>query len=160
MRPELQGLDTFAEGVDAIVEAQQRVAQNYFDDGSVEAACPPLKALLHIMCHGQYEGMDVNDPRLRQMFTRDAMLASDWYAERLHTKQQRDIGLWRRHLAALKSFRSSGMPSRHVDLDARLAMADRQLERVSSPAYLQELVGTIGADPFHGQGHPIHGHAH
>ncbi len=30
-----------AEGVDAIVEAQQRVAMNYFEDGSVEAACPP-----------------------------------------------------------------------------------------------------------------------
>jgi len=28
-------------GVDAIVEAQRRVALNYFEDGSVEAACPP-----------------------------------------------------------------------------------------------------------------------
>jgi hypothetical protein len=26
-----------------------------------------------------------------------------------------------------------------------------QLERVSAPAYLEELVGTIGADPFHGR---------
>jgi hypothetical protein len=28
------------------------VALNYFEDGSVDAACPPLKALLHIMAHG------------------------------------------------------------------------------------------------------------
>ena len=57
LRPEKQGLELFAAGVDAIVEAQRRVALNYFEDGSVEAACPPLKALLHIMAHGEYEGM-------------------------------------------------------------------------------------------------------
>jgi hypothetical protein len=30
-------------------------------------------------------------------------------------------------------------------------LARAQLSRVSSPAYLDELVGTIGADPFHKQ---------
>jgi len=29
--------------------------------------------------------------------------------------------------------------------------AHAQLARVTSPAYLNELVGTIGADPIHGQ---------
>ena len=32
-------------GVDAVVEAQRLVALNYFEDGSVQGACPPLKAL-------------------------------------------------------------------------------------------------------------------
>jgi hypothetical protein len=57
LRPEKQSLALFAAGVDAIVEAQRRVALNYFEDGSVAAACPPLKALLHIMAQGSYEGM-------------------------------------------------------------------------------------------------------
>ncbi len=68
LRPEKQSLELFAAGVDAIVEAQRRVALNYFEDGSVEAACPPLKALLHIMAHGEYEGMGLNDSRLSRAF--------------------------------------------------------------------------------------------
>ncbi len=83
LRPEKQGLELFAAGVDAIVEAQRRVALNYFEDGSVEAACPPLKALLHIMAHGAYEGMGLDDPRFRKLFDRETVLASDWYEERL-----------------------------------------------------------------------------
>ena len=83
LRPEKQDLDVFVDGMDSIVEAQRRVALNYFEDGSVDAACPPLQALLHIMAHGHYEGMTVHDPDMRGMFTREALLASDWYKERL-----------------------------------------------------------------------------
>jgi len=148
LRPEMQDLGVFAAGIDAIVEAQRAVASNYLEDGSVKAACPPLKALLHIMSHGDYQGMGAADDRLRAMFTWESMLASDWYRERLSVKQQRDIALWRRHLAALKAFRSSGLPAQGVDLEARLATAERQVARVSAASYLDELTGTIGADPF------------
>jgi hypothetical protein len=54
-------MEAFAAGVDAIVAAQKRVAENYFYDGSVHAACPPLRALLHIMAHGEWEGKGVED---------------------------------------------------------------------------------------------------
>ena len=65
----------FAAGVDAIVEAQRQVALEYFQDGSVEAACPPVKAVLHLMAHGNYLGMAAEDPKLRAMFTRESILA-------------------------------------------------------------------------------------
>ena len=94
LRPEKQDLEEFAAGVDAIVDAQTRVARQYFEDGSVEAACPPLRALLHIMARGDYEGKGAEDPAVRQMFTREALLSSEWYRERLRTKQARDIALW------------------------------------------------------------------
>jgi hypothetical protein len=138
LRPEQQNLAQFAEGVDAIVAAQARVAQQYFEDGSVAAACPPLEALLHIMAHGDYRGMTAEDEGVRQLFRRDAMLASDWYRRRLRAKQSRDVALWTRHIDAL-----TGVP----DLAGRLDEARRQLARVSNPAYLDELEGTIGADP-------------
>ena len=70
LRPELQDMDAFAAGVDAIVASQKRVAENYFYDGSVEAACPPLEALLHIMAHGEWECKCVGDQAVRSMFTR------------------------------------------------------------------------------------------
>jgi hypothetical protein len=147
LRPELQDMDAFAAGVDAIVASQKRVAENYFYDGSVEAACPPLEALLHIMAHGEWEGKGVGDPAVRAMFTRESVLASDWYQERLRAKQERDIALWRRHLASLEAF-VSGAGSAQFDVRARLVEARAQMARVSSVAYLSELVGTIGADPF------------
>ena len=138
LRPEAQDFAQFAEGVDAIVEAQARVARQYFEDGSVAAACPPLEAILHIMAHGHYNGMTADHEGVRKLFRRDAMLASDWYRRRLRAKQSRDVVLWTRHIAAL-----SDVP----DLAGRLEEARRQLARVSSPDYLSELEGTIGADP-------------
>jgi hypothetical protein len=111
------------------------VALNYFEDESVEAACPPVKALLHIMAFGHYQGMPVSDPRLRTSFTRESLLESEWYQDRLRAKQLLDIALWNRHRDA---------PSK-TDLHA--ATASEQLARVKSDAYLAELVGTIGADP-------------
>ncbi len=146
LRPEQQDLELFAAGVDAIVEAQRRVALQCFEDGSVHAACPPLKALLHIMAHGSYQGARVDAPEIRAMFLRETLLASDWYQERLSVKQERDTALWRRHAAAIEAFRGSS-----IDLENRRELVRRELARVSSPSYLRELRGTIGADPFHGQ---------
>jgi hypothetical protein len=154
LRPETQDADLFAQGVDAIVEAQTRVARQYFEDGSVDAACPPLQALLHIMAHGNYQGRHANDPEVRASFTREALLSSDWYRERLETKQKRDVSLWTRHVRALEEWAATGRPAEGVDLEERLAESERQLARLSAPEYLVELEGTIGADPFHGQGMP------
>ncbi|MGD0577386.1 MAG: hypothetical protein ABSC08_00505 [Bryobacteraceae bacterium] len=150
LRPEKQDAEAFAAGVDAIVESQRRVALNYFEDGSVEAACPPLKALLHIMAQGAYEGLGADDAGLRAMFTREHLLASEWYRERLRVKQQRDVVLWRRHIAALEAFRLTPVlaAAGEVDTEALLATARQQLARVGSTEYLGELTGTIGADPF------------
>jgi hypothetical protein len=142
LRPEKQDVTLFAAGVDAIVEAQRLVALNYFADESVEAACPPVKALLHIMAFGHYEGMTVSDPRLRVSFTRESLLESEWYQDRLRAKQLVDIALWTRH-------RDAGSPKRQrggSEAD-HLSMVNEQLNRVTSDEYLAELVGTIGADP-------------
>jgi phosphoenolpyruvate carboxykinase (diphosphate) len=150
LRPEEQDPELFAAGVDAIVETQRRVALHYFEDGSVEAACPPLQALLHILAHGSYRGMSVDAPQVRALFLRETMLAGNWYQERLRVKQERDIALWQRHAAALEAFRSGpgNVGNCNIDLEQRFALVRRESARVSSPAYLQELRGTIGADPF------------
>ncbi len=147
MRPEKQDLAVFARGVQAIVDAQRSVALNYFEDGSVEAACPPIKALLHVMAYGEFEGMRETDRCLRAMFTRDSLLASEWYKNRLRAKQTLDNALWTRHREALDMFMTGGTPAPQIDLKARLVWVRQQLNRVKNESYLQELVGTIGADP-------------
>ncbi len=146
LRPEKQDIEVFVEGVDAIVEAQRTVALNYFEDGSVEAACPPIAALLHIMAHGHYQGKTEKDPCIRAMFTRESLLESDWYKERLCSKQTVDIALWSRRIDALKAFLNSSLPAGQIDVPARLAFARERLAHVSSASYLDELNGTIGAN--------------
>jgi hypothetical protein len=81
----------------------------------------------------------------RAMFTRECLLASDWYKDRLRVKQERDVALWSRHIAALEGCGANG--ARQIDVAGRLAEARRQMARVGAVAYLAELVGTIGAEP-------------
>lgn len=151
LKPELQDLDTFVEGMDTIIAAHKEVAANYFEDGSIEDACPPLKALLHIMRDGEYEGEGLDSPRIRELFTRESMLASDWYAERLQSQQTHDTALWTRHVAYLESFlerKTHASVAKRLNIASRLTAARETLERVSSKSYTETLVGTIGRQPI------------
>ena len=133
-----------------ITEAQERVAKEYFEDESVQDACPPLRALLTIMAHGSYEGKDAHHPEVRAMFTREHLLGSYWYKDRLRAKQQVDVRLWKRHLAYLDGFipkPAYRTECQALDLSARRAYAAAELDRAKSPAYVDELVGTLGTDP-------------
>jgi phosphoenolpyruvate carboxykinase (diphosphate) len=133
------------------VATQKRVAKMYFDDGSIAQACPPLKALLHIMLHDEWEGKGLEHAEFRKLFTRENLLASDWYAARLKAKQAVDRRLWKRHADYLNHFMRK--PS-HEDVAAefsiagRLADARKKLEEVESPEYLKKLSGTLGAEPI------------
>ena len=114
-------------------------------------ACAPLKALLHIMAQGQFEGRDLSHAKVRSLFTRDNMLASDWYAERLRAKQTVDVKLWQRHISYLTKFVTK---SHYAEESARLGIEDRlhrarvELKRIQSSAYLEEIRGTLGANPL------------
>jgi hypothetical protein len=151
LRPELQSLEVFADGMDNIITTQKRVAKMYFDDGSIKQACPPLKALLHIMLNDAWEGRGLADADFRKMFTRESLLANNWYAARLAAKQKIDRQLWRRHVEYADKFLKRAS---HADEAARLGIADRlsrakkTLEQVESPAYLETLRGTLGAEPI------------
>jgi len=149
LRPEKQDLAAFADGVNNIVDAQQRVARDYFADGSVEAAIPPLKALLHIMAWGEYEGKTIEDPEVRNLFTRDYILQSGWYRERLLNKQQIDTRYLDASISYLDSFICREENQEYVEslhLQDRIQGLLQELETVKSDSYLEFLHGTIGAD--------------
>ena len=72
--PKMQDLESFVDGIDNIVSAQKSVAENYFRDGSVDLACPPLRALLHIMRDGDVRGRRTSTiPRSADLFTREQL---------------------------------------------------------------------------------------
>ncbi|HTB81821.1 MAG TPA: hypothetical protein VK717_13130 [Opitutaceae bacterium] len=147
LRPELQDMDVFADGVDNIVATHRRVAESYFNDGSIELACPPLHALLHIMVHGQHQGLGLEAPAIRTLFTREHLLGSEWYAARLDAKQRVDVALWDRHVKSLERFFDQPFYAdviARLQLKERLAHARAELARVNSATYRASLQGTIG----------------
>jgi len=148
--PETQDLESFLDGVMYIAQAQQRVAQVYFEDESIQAACPPLKALLEIMATGTWNGKSAQDPEFRQMFTRQAVVGSQWYQDRLKAKQQADIRLAKTKREALEKYCNdpNNLPVIHrLQLPQRLLLAQEQLKHFESSEYLKSLSGSIGMDP-------------
>ncbi len=157
LKPELQGMADYVDGIKNITEAQERVAKEYFDGntpsagGGVEAACPPLQALLHIMAFGDYNGMTAESPELREMFTLDHMLQSDWYQRRLATQQQRDTALWARHASYVQGVLNDpayALEAQELSLADRLAYAQAQQAKAADPGYAASLRGALGADPL------------
>jgi hypothetical protein len=150
LKPELQGMDLFVEGMDNVVATQKRVAALYFEDGSVEWACPPLKVLLHIMRDDQWEGKTMDDAEVRAMFTRESVMASDWYRARLEAKQRVDVRLWDRHASYLERFLknpSYAEEAERLGLAERLENAERKLREARDPSYVESLRGCTGAEP-------------
>lgn len=152
LRPEKQGMDVYIDGILNITEAQQRVALGYLEDGSVKSAIPPIQALLHIMAEGTWNGKTIDDPEVRSMFTREYILESDWYRERLERKRDVDVNLWKRHVATLEKFLQQPIYAVEADrlgIHQRLETARRHLANVSGPDYTKSLIGTIGTDSLH-----------
>jgi hypothetical protein len=151
LRPELQNLEVFVDGLDNIVSTQRRVAKMYFDDGSIAQACPPLNALLHIMAHDEFEGKNLHSPEVRQLFSLDNMLASSWYNQRLDGRLALERNLWTRHVRYLERFLKR---KTHVDeaqrlgINQRLQHAIRSLQQIESDSAFQRLHGTIGTQPI------------
>jgi hypothetical protein len=150
LRPEKQDMSVFVEGMNNVVEAMRSAATQYFNDGSIQFACPPLRALLHIMRDGTWEGHTAESPEFRALFDRSNVLASDWYRERLEAKRVIDSHLWERHARYLEKFLHR---HNYADVAADLHVRAR-LDRVvalgraaRSHDYVENLVGSIGAEP-------------
>lgn len=135
LKPELQDEAVFADGMDNIWTTHRVVAENYFKDGSIDLACPPLKALLHYMAYGEWEGLTLQSPEFRNLFERDNVLKSDWYEARLKSLQTSGRSYWRSRLADAER-----------DSTGRKQIEER-LRRVESGEFLKEVFGTIGRDP-------------
>ncbi len=152
LKPETQDMAAYVDGINNICEAQQKVAQHYIEDGSIEDACPPLKAVLSIMATGEYQGKTIDDPSIREMFTRDYLLQSDWYQQRLKIQQQRDARLWQNNLAYIERKIEELMDddeARLQQLQKNREHAQAMLAEINSEQYLQNLQGSLGADWVH-----------
>jgi len=152
LRPELQDLGVFAESMHVMVETHRRVAQAYFDDGTIDLAVPPLRALLEIMATGlTADGLDLDHPDFRALFSRESVLASQWYADRLDAKQRGAVARAQDGLERLRFFASlpgNAETVARLDIAGRIVAAEAELARFSSEEYRSGLVGTLGQQPL------------
>lgn len=151
LRPELQSLDYFADGILNISEAQEKVAKDYFESGSIEAAIPPLAAILHIMAYGTWEGKTLDHPDLRRLFDPEYVVSSDWYRERLVRYADTEKHRLTNGAAYLEGFLSSTAGRNEVELAATrrcLSNVQQRLAICTSKDYIQSLRWTIGSDPL------------
>jgi hypothetical protein len=150
LRPEQQDPAIFADGMENIVTAMRAAATSYFTDGSIAQAVPPLRALLHVMRDGAWEGHTAEAPAFRALFTREAVLASDWYRARLAAQQACDAQHWETQAGYLEKFLAR---TNYADIAAQLGIAARlaatldAAKAARSPGYLATLTGTLGVDP-------------
>ena len=96
------------------------------------------------------DGLTLDSPKFRSQFSREAVLGSDWYAERLTAKQSEDVRRWRSGVAGLEHFvvkPNNAEAVERLGLDARLDHARKVLGRVESPQYRSDLIGTLGRSP-------------
>ena len=152
LRPELQDVGVFAESIGTIAATHERVARAYFKDGTVDLAVPPLRALLEIMADGSTsQGWGLDTPQFRAMFTRDAVLESDWYAQRLDAKQAAASARADAGLAAIEKFVSTPgneEPTARLGMPARVEAARVEAQRLAGPEFRAQLVGTAGSTPL------------
>ncbi len=152
LRPELQDAGVFAESVATIVATHERVARAYVKDGTIDLAIPPLRALLEIMADGvTAQGWTLESPEFRGLFTRDAVLASPWYAQRLDTKQAAASARADAGLAAIEKFVSTPGnegPNERLGMPSRVEAARLEAQRLAGQEFRDQLVGTTGSTPL------------
>jgi hypothetical protein len=152
LRPELQDMNIFAESVATIVATHERVSRAYLRDGTISLAVPPLRALLEIMADGvSEEGWTLQSPQFRALFTRESVLSSSWYAQRLDARQAAATAQAATGLAAIDRFVSAPgneEPSARLDMPARVEAARLEAQRLASPEYRAQLIGTLGNTPL------------
>ncbi len=149
LKPELQNMEEYVEGINNIVDSQKKVALAYFEDGSIEAACPPLEVLLHIMAYGNYKGKTLKDAKIRALFKPESLMKSDWYQARILAKQQSDASLWNTHAATLERYqkRAAHLTKEQRDhINKLLETSQTYLKHINSFEYQNELKGTLGKD--------------
>src|SRR5258708_20140439 len=99
------------------------------------------------MAYGEYEGLRESDAAFRALFTRETLVASDWYQDRLRAKRKIDRALWHRHCQALEDFVARSTDSVRAAWETRLNETRARLSQLMDHHYLDDLIGTIGADP-------------
>ena len=151
LHPELQSLPEYVDGIENIAAAMEKSAKAYIEDGSIEAAIPPLKAVLSVMATGTFEGKSIHDPEVRHLFDREYVVSSDWYTARLEAYRFHEIQYMEKSISKLRVFLAEKADPKSLSArraKAELSKARDRLAILSADDYEQKILGSIGKDPL------------
>jgi hypothetical protein len=151
LHPELQSLPEYVDGIENIVAAMEKSAKAYIEDGSIEAAIPPLKAVLSVMATGTFEGKSIHDPEVRHLFNREYVVSSEWYTARLEAYRFHEIQYMEKSISKLRVFLAEKADPKSLSArraKAELSKARDRLAILSADDYEQKILGSIGKDPL------------
>ena len=152
LRPEKQDLAAFAAGVDAIVEAQRRVAAELLRGRQRGGGLPAAEgAAAHHGARGVGRARAWTIPQVRgHVHARAPAGRAIGTGSGCAPKQQRDVALWRRHIAALEAFRATPI------LAAARAAGHESAARHGTPTTGARQLGRVpGRTDGHDRGRPV-----
>ena len=97
------------------------------------------------MKDGHYEGKTLDDPEIREMFSTENIRKSEWYAERLMTRQQIEVNNLQN---LLQTMQNASATDKSSALTEEINLVRSKLKQVKGISYLKSLGGTLGADPY------------
>lgn len=152
LHPELQSMAEYVDGIENIAAAMEKSAKAYFEDGSVDAAIPPLKAVLSVMATGTYEGKTIHAPEVRRLFERDYVVNSDWYKKRLEDYRGQEIAYMEKSIAYIRNFIAEKAEPGSLSVrraQTELARSKDRLEQLLAKDYLDLVDGSLGKDSLY-----------
>lgn len=151
LKPELQDEDQYADSIKNLLETGKNIAERYFNDNSVEKACPPLKALLTIMTKGEWEGNKLTDKKFRDLFEPQNILQSEWYNERLKTRIQVTQNYWESRVEYLDNFikdQANKETCKRLSIQEKKDFALNALSKLKdNNSAVGRIFGCLGTDP-------------
>ena len=101
------------------------------------------------MSCGQYEGKNIADPEVRNLFNPANVRQQPWYQDRLAAKQENDVKYLSDQISYMEEFLKKEThrgEAERLGLKKRLAKVVKELENAKNANYIKLLEGTIGRD--------------
>ncbi len=151
LKPELQDEAQYADSIKNLLETGKNIAARYFNDNSIEKACPPLKALLTIMAKGEWEGCKLTDEKFRDLFEPTNILKSDWYNQRLKTRIKVTQNYWKSRVEYLDNFikdQANRETCERLSIQKKKDFALNALSKLKdNNSAVDRIFGCLGTDP-------------
>lgn len=103
------------------------------------------------MVYGEYKGHTIDEDSVRDLFKKETVLSSDWYADRLKNKQNIDTDLLKKKINNIEYFIKNPVNKSLIQefcYKERLESAKIIYNYYMSDVYLESLIGTLGAAPI------------
>ena len=112
----------------------------------------PYGPSLEVMYKGEWNGKGLLDKEFRALFDSEAILASNWYHQRLEARVSVTRAYWEGRIEYLNDFLADNAnreASERLEVEGRKDFAEEALSRLENEGFAVDRIhGCLGTDPF------------